>query len=109
LPLIATIVWEDLQTTEVEAAKVPPNSRQIKHYLMALHFVKRYRTELEREATWDISPSWGRDWCWFFVEKIQALKEEKIRWPIVETADCDDVLEMTVDGIHCWVQEPCSF
>jgi hypothetical protein len=23
LPLIATIVWEDLQTTEVEAAKVP--------------------------------------------------------------------------------------
>ena len=23
---------------------------------------------------------WGRDWCCFFVEKIQALKAEKIVW-----------------------------
>ncbi len=51
-----------------------------------------------------MSLMWGRDWCCFFVEKIQALKAEKIVWP--EENVGDDIYAITVDGTHCWIQEP---
>ncbi len=51
------------------------------HFLMAMHHLKRYPTELEREGMFDISRTWGRDWCWYFFEKVQALKAQKIVWP----------------------------
>jgi hypothetical protein len=39
-----------------------------------------------------------------FVEKIQALKAQKIVWPEVNFGD--DIFAMTVDGTHCWLHEP---
>jgi hypothetical protein len=100
-PAVYAEVWEDLQKTDVVEARVPPQDRNAKHFLMAMHHLKRYPTELEREAMFDISRMWGRDWCWYFIEKVQALKAQKIVWP----DKCDDVWAMTVDGQHCWVHE----
>jgi hypothetical protein len=67
-----------------------------------MHHLKRYPTELEREAMFDISAITGREWVWFYVEKVQALKAVKITWP----DDNNDIWVMTVDGTHCWIQEP---
>ena len=100
-PAVYAEVWEDLQKTDVVEARVPPQDRNVKHFLMAMHHLKRYPTELEREAMLDISRMWGRDWCWYFIEKVQALKARKIVWP----DQWDDVWAMTVDGQHCWVHE----
>jgi hypothetical protein len=50
-------------------------------FLVAMHPLKRYPTELEREPIFDIDCTKGRDWVWFFVEKIQQLKTQKIFWP----------------------------
>jgi hypothetical protein len=58
----------------------------------------------KRETKFDVSLMWGQDWCWFFVEKIQALKAEKIVWPKDNFGD--DIYIITVDGTHCWIQEP---
>jgi hypothetical protein len=101
--LVCALIWEDLQTTTVQDARVPPDSRRIEYFLMAMHHLKLYPKEYEREATWDVSEMWGRDWVWYYLEKIQALKKEKITWP--EDFD-EDIWVLTVDGTHCWIQEP---
>jgi hypothetical protein len=103
-PLVCVIIWEDLQSTEVDEARVPIEDRKIKYFLMSMHHLKRYPTELEREGMFDISAMWGRDWVWYFLEKIQALKVVKIVWP--EDNFGDDILALTVDGTHCLRSEP---
>jgi hypothetical protein len=103
-PAVVAAIWEDLQLTEIPEAHVHENDRNIKYFLIALHHLKRYPTEYEREAMFDVSLMWGRDWCWFFVEKIQALKTQKIGWP--EDNFGGDIFAITVDGTHCWLQEP---
>jgi hypothetical protein len=103
-PNVCAQIFEDLQTTNVEEARVPPVSRNVQYFLMAMHHLKRYPTEVEREAIFDISHMWGRDWCWYYVEKMQALKAVKITWP--EDNFGDDIWGLTVDGTHCWIQEP---
>ena len=102
---VCICIWEDLQTATINEAWVPPTKRNIKHFLMTLHFLKRYPTEIEREAIFDISPQYGREWVWYYVEKIQALKAVKIKWP-EDFEIQDDVWILTVDGTHCWIHEP---
>jgi hypothetical protein len=104
IPTICAIIWEDLQTTEVEEARVPVEDLNVHFFLMAMHALKRYPTEGEREAIFDISKKWGRDKVWYFVEKIQALKAQKIVWP--EDNFGNDIWGLTVDGTHAWIQEP---
>jgi hypothetical protein len=104
IPTICAIIWEDLQTTEVEEARVPVEDLNVQFFLMAMHHLKRYPTEGEREAIFDISKKWGRNKVWFFVEKVQALKAQKIVWP--EDNFGDDIWAITVDGTHCWIREP---
>jgi hypothetical protein len=69
-----------------------------------MHHLKRYPTELEREPLFDIDCSKGRDWVWFYVERIQQLKHEKVSWPADNFGD--DLWVLTVDGTHCDTNEP---
>lgn len=94
-------IWMDLQTTIISEAFVPKTKRNVKHYLMALHMLKLYPTEVQRESIFDISPSYGREWCWYFIEKIRALKASKIVWEDVG----EEIWIMTIDGIHVWTNE----
>ena len=102
-PTVAAIIYSDLQVTTIEDAFVPSSKRSLKFFLMALHHLKVYPTEIQREATFDISPSYGRQWVWYYVKKIQALKESRIVWP---HDFGPSIWVITVDGIHCWVNEP---
>lgn len=103
-PVVVAQIWEDLQTTQVVEARVPPVDLHLDHFLMAMHHLKRYPTELEREPLFDIDHHKGRDWVWFYVEKIQQLKKEKIVWPADDFGP--DIWVLTVDGTHCMIQEP---
>jgi hypothetical protein len=87
------------------AAKLDNNSDHLdpKHFLMALHSLKRYPTDTEREGPWNINRDKGRNLVWYFLRKLQALKADVIVWP----EDWgDDIWIVTVDGTHCWIEEP---
>ena len=51
-PHVAAQVWEDLQVTPIKKDKILPEKMSLEHFLIALHFIKRYPTEKERENTW---------------------------------------------------------
>ena len=95
-------VWEDLQTTAIAEAFVSPEYRDPRYFLMALHFAKHYDTESEREATYDEPTMKMRDWCWHFLERVQALKAAKIVWP---ASFGDDIWVVSIDGVDCWTVE----
>jgi hypothetical protein len=65
IPYVCATIWEDLQTTIVEEAWVPVEDLQFEHFLMAMHHLKRYPTEVKREGIFDISLKWGREMVWY--------------------------------------------
>lgn len=103
-PAVAAKTLEDLQTTAVESARIKPEEVKLEHYLMALHHLKRYPTDLEREPIFDIDEMKGRNLVWFCAEKIRQLKWEKIVWPGDNFGT--DLWVLTVDGVHFWIEEP---
>jgi hypothetical protein len=111
-PVVCARIWEDLQTVKcsdvdndgIVLLPVQENKLQPRYFLMALHHLKRYPTEDEREAVWDVSAKTGRQWVRFFLSRLQALKIAKVVWP--EDWGNDDVWVITVDGTHVWIEEP---
>jgi len=103
--VVCAQIWEDLQLTTIDKAHLPVENRdKINYFLMAMHFLKRYDVESERSLIYGVSRDTARTWSWYFVEKIQALKSDKITWP--EDNYGDDQWIMSVDGVHCWCFEP---
>lgn len=101
---VCTIIWEDLQTTTTVEAQIPTNKLSPRYFLMAMNMVKKYPTEIDREGPWDISKKMGREWVWYYLEKIRALQTQKITWPINNFGT--DTWAISVDGTHCWIEEP---
>jgi hypothetical protein len=46
-PRVIAQIWEDLQRTDIQKSFVPVEMRNFDHFLMAMHHLKRYPTELE--------------------------------------------------------------
>ena len=86
--MVATQVWEDLQTTTTPEAFVEAENCNLDLFLMGLHHLKKHPTELEREPIFDVDEHLGRDW---------ALKAEKIVWPDFENLTWD----ISVHGANC--------
>jgi hypothetical protein len=42
---------------------------------------------------------------WYFLTRLQALKEEVIVWPGPDEWG-DNIWIITLDGTHCWIEEP---
>ncbi len=72
-PLLLSIIYADLQKTSIADARIAGEKLNLRYFLIAMHALKRYPTEEERQAIFDISPHHGRDIVWFFLEKIQIL------------------------------------
>ena len=104
-PSLCAELWEDLQCTKVAEARLDndPDHLNPRHFLMALHTLKRYPTDNEREGPWNMNKHAARNLVWYFLRKIQALKAEVIVWP---ESWGDDIWIITVDGTHCWITEP---
>lgn len=102
-PLLCASLWEDLQTTDIAAARLDDEHLNPKHFLMALHTLKKYPTDNKRVGPWDMNWDDARTAVWYFLCKLQALKEAVIVWP----QDWgNDTWIITVDGTHCWIKEP---
>ena len=111
-PNVCAIIWEDLQTTDIEEARIPVDS-SVHEFLMALAFLKMYPTENVGEGIFKKSKKTLRKWSWYYASKIQNLKAAKIVWPDrwnqnnpnVNSAHTETFL-CTVDGVHCSIEEP---
>lgn len=104
LPILCAMLWEDLQRTNTRRARVKQSKLVPKYFLMALHHLKVYPTEMQAEGPWGLTRKTYRKWVKYFLKKIRRLKAEKIKWPD-DWAD-DEVWVMSVDGTHCWIAEP---
>ena len=107
--LILICVRRSVQTTIKEAninrhftERKPKN---VKDFFAAMHFLKRYDTENERERTWKKSKNTLRRDSWFYyVDKIRALKKVKIKFPTLK--DLGDLIWiLTIDGTHLRSEE----
>ena len=103
-PLVVAEVYHDLQTTEIEEARVLGGRLDLRNLLIAIHYLWDYPTESSMEARFGFSKYWSRVTAWGMIRKIRALKHAKIRWE--EDLCRGDIWVLTVDGIHCWIQEP---
>jgi hypothetical protein len=74
-PLVCSAIWEDLFIGL-------PKSASFDKFFMALYFLKEYPTEEKLAGMWHTCEKSARQWVWFFVEKIQALKTKKVRYNI---------------------------
>ena len=105
-PDVCAQLWEDLQTTDIVEAWIHPDDRDLLTLFMALHFLKRYPTEIERESIWKpININVMRENVWLYIQKIQALKTAMLPgWPGDNFGD--DKWVMSVDGVHFVTEEP---
>lgn len=99
---VAAQLFEDLQTTENEDAVLDDNKINIDYFLQSLNFIKVYETEDRREPIFDRSPKILREWVWYYIGKIQAMKAEKIVFP---DDFGSDVWILTVDCTDCPIEE----
>jgi len=104
-PAVVCHIWEDLQRQADPNFAIPSNKLSLEYYLHSLHFLKRYPEEHERAAATGWHRDTCRDWGWYYVERIQALKAIKIIFPD-DVFFGYDIWIMSVDGQHCWVHEP---
>ena len=106
-PIQLCVIWEDLQTTTLESARVPPEKLKIYYFFLAHHFLRHYQTESERHATNPVRAQTQRDWVWYFVEKIAMLRYQKIVWT-PRHIEGDDIWVCTVDGTMSAANEKAS-
>jgi len=100
---VAVQMFESLQVTKIEEARLDDNKISIKCYLIAMHFLKVCGVEGRWEPIFDLSPNTMRDWAWCYAQKIQNLKHKKIAWP--NNFFADDVWIVSVDPTDCPVKE----
>jgi hypothetical protein len=107
-PYVVEQMWIDLHTTEFVDARIEPEQVNfpiaIVDFLMTLEWLRCYQTELRREGYWGLSTKTIRKRCWYYAEKLQALKAQKIVWP--DDYPADTIWICTVDGTHFMVNEP---
>jgi hypothetical protein len=107
---VVSAMWSDLQTTEIDDARIGDDSDpdyiaiSIYDFLNALEFLKCYLPEKKREGMTQLSAKTLRQRSWYYCRKLQALKHEKLVWPA--NLPQDTIWVMTVDGTHCAINEP---
>ena len=111
--VVLSKIWNDLLSTTNPAARIDKKRVRACDFLMAVHFLRKYPSEADQAELWDVTEKTGRLWSWYFAEKIQGLKEDKIVWPerwndpyVDDTAGVSEIFIISVDGIHCQVNEP---
>lgn len=105
-PLVVAQIWEDLQTSNLEAVRINDATLDdLTVLLQTMQFMKVYPTEGNRQNRWQECDRNLRDNGWKMLIRIQALKAKKIVWPTPEEIG-DNIWIGSVDGTHMTTQEP---
>ena len=108
-PAVYSAIWTDLQTSANVTALVTQDDINggktcVEHLLMAAHFLKCYPKDNQAEGIFKLSDTTIRKWVWLYIEKLQALKQEKIMWDACMMSNV--IFALSVDGVHCRIFEP---
>jgi hypothetical protein len=68
------VLLKDLQSSE----RTRVHKLDLKYFFLALNYLKTYNTELVMSGWWDLHEDTVHQWSWFYIKKIQQLKEEKV-------------------------------
>jgi hypothetical protein len=109
-PADTAIIWEELQTTGHEEARIDVSGEGDLHFLlMALHFLFVYPTKHRAERLFEVAIKTFYKWTWLYVGKLAALSATKIVWPqewIGPNLVNVPMYLLSVDGVHCRKFEP---
>jgi hypothetical protein len=107
-PRVYKYIFIDLQRSTNPDARIEPGRVKIKYFLMALYFLRLYPTQLEMVVTFDRCRETIDDWLWYYLRRLQALKDEVIVWPEEWGNPNNPFIPYhigTVDGVHCMTYE----
>ena len=103
-PHVCAQIWEDLQMTTAQEARIDPSRRNLRHFFWAMHFLRKCpNSAIEAEQMWKTSENTCVENSFYCVGKVQALKALKLHWPSDNFGD--DIWIGTVDGTHFRNQE----
>jgi hypothetical protein len=103
-PHVIEKIWDDLLKTTNPAAQVDEESRDPVKFLMAHYFLHMYPKERAMPPLFHLCRNTIRTWVWYFIRKMEALKDNKIKWP-EGWKDAKERMLYTVDGVHFWTRE----
>ena len=76
----------------------------LRYFFLTLFWLKSYPTYLQIEGPWNLSTETIAPKVKEYALAIQQLKAKKIKWFSDEEIN-DDIFILSVDGVHCRVQE----
>jgi hypothetical protein len=75
-PKTCVDIFLHLQTTHIDEARV--NKPNPVYMMMAIHWLSTYKTEEQIAGNFKVGEKTVQKWTWFYTQKIQALKGEKV-------------------------------
>lgn len=103
-PTVVSLIWSTLQTTTVPDAIITKRAlADFVNFLMALHHLKAYPVEEVLANRFDVHEQTARKWVHFYIKKLAALKESKVKWPNPLGASR---FIISVDCVNFGVNEP---
>lgn len=106
-PHVLAKIFEDLQTTTIDEARMKLREKDLIPFLMTHYFLYCYSKEEITAKIFDYCKPTLRKWCWKFIMNMAALKDEKILWPNEWNDSQHSAINLyTVDGVHCRIPEP---
>jgi hypothetical protein len=104
LPHVLARLWEELQITPLDNARIDARTDPLDLFLLSMHFLYQYPTEIEQTNLWKKCRNTVRKWSWYYVEKVRALAVGMFGWPSDNFGEMTWVL--SVDGSQFRVEEP---
>ena len=102
-PETCSKVYEDIQSIECKAKVSKPDP---KYLLLGLFYLKKYPTKHDMAGFLDGCEKTALTQSKKYVDAIQGLKDMKIKWIFGEESNLQETFIVSVDGIHCCIQEP---
>ena len=79
-PVVYAEIWDELQTSNSAEVRVDTTKAAVNlfNFLHAIHFIKEYPTEDNRAGKAGRCNTYVRDWGWYFLERVAALRAKKV-------------------------------
>lgn len=104
-PLVCSILWETLQTTDIDDARITNTSdKAFTMFLMALYYLKCYPVEEVIASRFHVHEQTARKWIHFYIKKLAALLHLKVQWP--ENDEWDTTFIISIDCVNFGTNEP---
>ena len=98
-----TKIWDELNNTSVDAARLLDKQKIPKYFLMSLYYLTIYPTMSRLADQFDVCKKTAETWVWVYIKKIRALSPKKIVWPTRWDQPGSEELLLSVDGIHFFI------